>query len=175
MVHSRRSQFAIDVRLRALGICALALSACASVPAPACTRSELIALKLAPRTQLNEDREGYPRSVVLRVYQLAQRGPFERARFDEHWSSTDRRGERVAALASEELTVIPGKRETRAIARKPEAAYLAVVGKFREHQGAGDWRASIALPPARNACINHARPVAKHVTVELQNYALQLR
>ena len=55
-------------------------------------------------------------------------------------------------VAMQEMTVSPGDSVKPAVARNPEAGYVAVVALFRQ-PGAGNWRALRKLPAANpNFC-----------------------
>jgi type VI secretion system VasD/TssJ family lipoprotein len=143
---------------------------------PACTRTESIAVQLEPQKHLNQDRDGYSRSLVLRMYQLDSAEPFRQIAFDEIWRGTDDgTPQKPVVAAPEELTVVPGKREQRVIARQPEARFFAVVANFREHEPGSSWQAIVPLPVPKNLCVRDVSTVAAHVNVGLEDYRLQLR
>lgn len=167
-------------RLRALGArstIALALlllaAGCASAP---CAHGETIALRLSPHKQLNQDRDGYPRSVVLRLYQIDSAERFRAIGFDTLWQTPDTgTPQKPVVVTPEQLTVIPGKRESRTLARAPAARFVAVVANFREHRAGSGWQAIAPLPKPKNACAPKSAKVAARLTVELEDYGLQLR
>jgi type VI secretion system VasD/TssJ family lipoprotein len=166
-------------RRRPLG-CILALFVghfgCASAPKPlpACDRTEMVELRLAPMPQLNPDREGYARSVVARIYVLESPDALAHVGFEDLWAQ--QAGAPAPALAAvvgpDELTLIPGRTETKVFKRPPKATHIAVVAKFREHHPDSGWRALAQLPTPRDPCQDPAGP---RLTVELLNYSLRLR
>jgi type VI secretion system VasD/TssJ family lipoprotein len=146
------------------------------VSAPACVRSESIAVALAPQKQLNQDRDGYSRSLVLRLYQLDSAELFRQIGFDEIWRSTDDGTPHKPVVAGpEELTLVPGKSEQRVLARLPEATFFAVVANFREHEPGSRWQAIVPLPEPKNVCVRDITTVAARVHVDLKDYGLRLR
>lgn len=146
---------------------------CASAP---CTQVETIAVRLQPRAQLNQDRDGYARSVVLRLYQLDAAEPFRAVDFDALWRTPDTAApQKPVVAAPEQLTVIPGKREERTLARAPGAQFVAVVANFREHEAGAGWRAIAPLPKPKHACAAKVAPVAARLSFELEDYGLHLR
>lgn len=158
----------VQVALSSLAICTS--FGCATSPKPvttACTRAELVEVALTPHPQLNPDREGYPRSVIVRVYQLDGIDDFEAATYDELWQAES---PPEGASGATELILVPGAQEVRKIPRSEKATHLAVAAKFREHTGSG-WRATRAIPPPLNAC--ESPPPRMHV--DLIHYTLHLR
>jgi type VI secretion system VasD/TssJ family lipoprotein len=169
----------IDRAARRHGAAALGAALCllgCGATAPECVRTERIAVQLAPQKQLNQDRDGYSRSLVLRLYQLDSAEQFRQIGFDQIWQNRDDGTPQEPVVASpEELTLVPGKRERRDIARAPEAAFFAVVANFREHEPGSGWQAIVPLPEPKNLCVRDVSTVAAHVTVELKDYGLALR
>jgi type VI secretion system VasD/TssJ family lipoprotein len=159
-----------------LGAALVALTSLPGCTPPACTRSESIALQLEPQKQLNQDRDGYSRSLVLRFYQLESAEAFRQISFEEIWRGTnDGAPQKPVVALPDELTVVPGKREQRVIARQPEASFLAVVANFREHEPGSSWQGVVSLPVRKTICVRDEATVAARVDVELRDYGLQLR
>lgn len=146
--------------------------ACASAPPPPppCTLPEMVTVQLAPDPQLNPDREGHSRSVVVRLYQMEGDGPLAAIGYDELWQPSAAPPRSVVA-GPEEFTLIPGRVETRKLKRHEAASHVGVAAKFREHSERSAWRAIWQLPAASNACQNPG----PRVTVELANYSLRVR
>lgn len=163
---------------RLLAVAWFVTSACSGAPppppapVPACDRVETIRLDFSAMPELNPDREGYPRSVVVRVYQLGSEEAFMRGGFDEVWQQPAQVAMPPAVAGAEELTLIPGRAETRLLKRDPKATHLGFAAKFREHHPMSAWRASAALPTPKDPCANPAGP---HVAIELMNYSMRLR
>jgi type VI secretion system VasD/TssJ family lipoprotein len=158
-------------------------AACASTPPPApeappaqqCAAFEIVDVELAPDPRLNPDREGYSRSVVVRLYQLEGAEPFLQASYEDVWH--DPQGgsaARTVVGGPEELILIPGRMEKRALKRNPKATHVGVAAKFREYQGATGWKAVAALSPA-NPCPSELDPLAGKVGLELANFSVRLR
>jgi type VI secretion system VasD/TssJ family lipoprotein len=149
----------------------VALTGCASVPLPQplCSKPEEITLRVYPAAQMNQDREGFARSVVLRLYQLQDTRSFQASTFDAIWSTPD------TATRPDEWIVLPGQRVAHALRRDPNASHLAVAANFREHRGESGWRTLIALPAPHDPCTLAATDPPLAVNVVLSNYAVQLR
>ena len=153
----------------------LACSGCAGT-APACKRSERISLAFAPDKALNQDRDGYPRSLVLRVYQLDAAEPFRQVTFDEIWRVIDDgKPTKPVVAGPDELTLIPGQRERRWLPREPSANYVAVVANFREHEPGSGWQAIAPLPEPANLCVRDTTTTAAYLDVALRDYGLHVR
>jgi type VI secretion system VasD/TssJ family lipoprotein len=150
-------------------------SACASAPPPPpplpCTLPEMVTVQIAPDPQLNPDREGHSRSVVVRLYQMEGDGPLAAIGYDELWQPSAAPPRSVVA-GPDEFTVIPGRLETRKMKRVEGASHVGVTAKFREHSERSAWRAIWQLPAASNGCQTATAP---RVTVELANYELRVR
>lgn len=147
---------------------------CGGPKPPKCDKAELLALNLEPQPVLNPDREGNPRSVVVRVYQLAGADAFQAATFEELWQSSSKTSDTVVG-GPDELTLIPGRRETHSFKRNPQATHLAMTANFREYHPESEWKAWVELPQAQDPCSKNAPKVAAQITAELVNYALRLR
>lgn len=145
----------------------------AKPPPPRCDKVEQVTLHFEPHPQLNQDREGYPRSVVVRLYQLDDSAPFAAATFEDLWQ-TGAKPHPSVVTGPDELILIPGRREIRNIKRHPKATAIALTANFREHHPESAWKAALELPKAQeDPCAENAPKV--EVTAELANYTLQLR
>jgi len=168
-------QLRVDSRLsttRAFAALTLLCSGCGMTQRPArCERSESIALNIRAATHLNPDRAGFPRSVVLRLYQLGDARAFETRSFESVWAQP---GAAPQAHA-EQLIAIPGREQAYALRRDPKATHLAVAANFREHRGASSWRARVRLPEPRDPCAPLPQERRAPIELTLANYDLQLR
>lgn len=152
---------------------ALGFGGCGSKkPPPPCNKTEQVTLHFEPHPQLNQDREGYPRSVVVRLYQLEESAPFAAATFEDLWQPGAAPHPSVVA-GPDELTLIPGRREIRNIKRHPKATAIAITANFREHHPDSGWKGALELPQAQDPCAENAPK--NEVVAELANYTLQLR
>ncbi|MDB4990789.1 MAG: hypothetical protein JWN04_5967 [Myxococcaceae bacterium] len=140
-------------------------------PAPECKKPAQLVVRLEPNAILNQDREGNPRSVVLRLYQLEGADAFLSAGFEDIWASGGA-GPSVVA-GPDELTVIPGRVETRTMLRNPKATHFGVAGKFRVVQEAPGFRAVAVLPEAPDPCRDSG--AATSLQAYLMNYTIQLQ
>jgi type VI secretion system VasD/TssJ family lipoprotein len=144
-------------------------------PKPTCDKAELVVVRIAPAPQLNPDREGYARSVVVRLYQLSSAEPFQAAAFEDLWSGATARPSDASVVAGpDELTLIPGRVETRTLKRNPSATQLGVTANFREHHPEGAWKGTLELPKSQDPCREDAPQHAAELTLELANYGLRL-
>jgi type VI secretion system VasD/TssJ family lipoprotein len=144
---------------------ALAATACGGSGGQ-CLRSEAIALRLRPAAQLNLDREGFTRSVVVRVYQVDKDAA---SSFSALWS------DRAEQRASAEWIAVPGRPVSRTLARDPKATRLVVAANFREHTSDSAWRAVVALPAPKDPCAHDDNPPVARLEVDLADYRLRLR
>jgi type VI secretion system VasD/TssJ family lipoprotein len=162
------------VGVMALGFLALAGSVgCGAAPPPKpCDKPEQVTLHFQPHPQLNQDREGYPRSVVVRLYQLEGAEAFTTATFEDLWS-VGAKAHPSVLTGPDELTLIPGRQEVRNIKRHPKATHFAMTANFREYHPDSGWKGALELPQAQDACAENAPKI--EVTAELANYTLQLR
>jgi type VI secretion system protein VasD len=141
-------------------------------PAAPCNKPEMLTVRFEPHPQLNPDREGYPRSVVVRMYQLEGADAFATATFEDLWAGVGKSSPSVVA-GPDELTLIPGRRETRSVKRNAKTTHVALTANFREYHPDSGWKAVLELPQAGNPCAENAPKL--EVTAELANYTLQLR
>lgn len=159
-------------RVLALSAVALAIG-CAPPP---CTRAESIVVRLRPDVQLNQDRDGYSRSLVMRVYQLRAVETFRQIPFEALWSRADDAEARDAVVARPaELTVLPGTRAERVVPRAKEAAFVAVVANFREHEPGSRWQALVPLRPPPRVCAPRGPLTATQLDVALKDFGMTLR
>ncbi|MEY4580130.1 MAG: Type secretion lipoprotein VasD, EvfM, TssJ [Pseudomonadota bacterium] len=145
---------------------------CAGAAPVRCDKTEAITLRAFPSAQLNPDREGYARSVVVRLFQLKAARDFQASSFEDVWALPLPAAQ---AARPDEWIVLPGRPASRALRRDPAAGYLAIAANFREHRAGSGWRALMQLPPARNLCVGDPRPAPKRLDIVLSNYALRIR
>src|SRR5262249_23242674 len=93
---------------------------------------------------INPGDDRAPLPVVIRIYQLKDRAKFDAADLRMIWQDD------ATVLGSDlveknELTLFPDGRETRTLARKSEAMFVAVVAIFRKTIGS-NWKAVVELP-----------------------------
>ena len=166
MIDSRRSRAAPALAL-SLG---LAATGCGGAQVPRCDTSEDIALHVHPAKNLNPDRAGLPRSVVVRVYQLGDARAFSSSSFERLWA-----GAAEGLPTPEQLIALPGRNQDHALPRDPTARYLAIAANFRERDGDSGWRAVAPLPAAENRCEGWVGGHAAPIDLVLADYPLVLR
>jgi len=130
--------------VRILVAAGLALAALACSKSTVCTIPEPANLWVQGTDRLNPDASGDPLPTLVRVYQLSNLGELEQASFEEMM----RRPEEVLGdtlLASEELTVYPGRSLFRSFERDPGANYVAGVVVVRRPSGTS-WRVIMTMP-----------------------------
>jgi type VI secretion system protein VasD len=99
---------------------------------------------------VNPDSSGQGLSVVVRVYQLKDKGRLETAQYGAIWKS-DKETLSDDFLDRQERVVEPGAQQEIDIRANPDAAYLGVVALFRNPSG-DSWRRIIPIG-GKNATI----------------------
>ena len=94
-------------------------------------------------TNVNPDAAGQALSVVVRVYQLKDKGRIEAADYNALWKS-DRETLSDDLLERQERVVQPGTQEMLEIQANPMANYIAAVALFRNPSG-DTWRRIIPI------------------------------
>ncbi len=106
-----------------------------------------VSMVMNAAASVNPDAQGKPLSVVVRVYQLKDKGRLEAAdynailRSDKDTLSDD-------LLERQERVVQPGTQEILEIRANPMASYLGVVALFRTPQG-DSWRRVIPISKSK--------------------------
>jgi type VI secretion system protein VasD len=98
---------------------------------------------LAAASNVNTDAGGQPLSVVVRIYQLKDKGRLETADYNAIWK-TDRETLSDDFLDRQERVVQPGTQEMLDIKANPMATYLGVVALFRNPSG-DSWRKIVPI------------------------------
>ena len=80
--------------------------------------------------RLNPNKKGKSTSVVIRVYQLTDKGEFERATFSELWKN-DEGALGKTLLTRNEVVLNPESNTKVNVSRHEEAKYVGVVALFR--------------------------------------------
>ena len=124
-----------------------------------CTVPEPANLWVRGTADLNPNSSGEPLPTLVRVYQLSNLGELEQASFEQMMQ----RPEEVLGdtlLASEEVTVYPGRSTFRSFERDPGANYLVGVAVVRQ-PGGTQWRAVLPMPTCGRKARD--RPMARFV------------
>ena len=100
-------------------------------------------IALVAERNLNPDSSGQPLSVVVRVYQLKDKGRLETADYNSIWKS-DRETLSDDFLDRQERVIQPDAQEMLEIKAHPMAAYLGVVALFQNPVG-DTWRKVIPI------------------------------
>jgi type VI secretion system protein VasD len=100
-------------------------------------------MTLAAAANLNPDSAGRALSVVVRVYQLKDKGRFETADYNALWKS-DREALSDDFLDRQERMIQPGAQEILEIRANPLAAYLGVVALYQNPTG-DTWRKIVPI------------------------------
>ncbi len=121
-----------------LGAASLILVGCPPKSVP--TRVSLV---FDAGANVNPDVSGQPLSVVVRVYQLKDKGRLETADYNAIWKS-DKEALSDDLIQRQERIIQPGTQEMMEIQAEPMAAYLGVVALFRVPSG-DTWRRIVPL------------------------------
>lgn len=112
---------------------------CPNKPAAASS----VNVTIAADTDLNPDPSGQALSVVVRVYQLKDKGRLEAADYSS-MTKSDKDTLSDDFLDRQERVLQPGSQEMLQIKTNPMASYLGVVALFRNPSGDG-WRAIVPI------------------------------
>ncbi len=107
---------------------------------PAPTRVSMV---INATNNVNPDAGGQPLSVVVRVYQLKDKGRLETADYNSIWKS-DKETLSDDMLERQERVVQPGTQEMMEIQPNASAAYLGFVALFRNPSG-DTWRRIVPI------------------------------
>lgn len=140
-----------------------ALVACGGAQtAPECQEPDHLEVLLRPSAQLNPDREGHPRSVVVHVLQLDGEEALHGVTARSYWG-----GPQGEALGSgvlgdaEEAIAVPGRPALHRVELAPKATHVAILANFREPPPA--WKTTLRLPTGRNPCDDDVPVMRAHV------------
>jgi type VI secretion system protein VasD len=97
-----------------------------------------VAIVLNAGADVNPDQSGQALSVVVRIYQLKDKGRMESADYNSIWRS-DTQTLSEDLLERQERIIQPGTQEMLEIRVNPSAAYLGIVALFRSPTG-DTWR-----------------------------------
>ena len=124
-----------------------------------CTVPEPANLWVRGSAALNPDASGDPLPTLVRVYQLSNLGELEQASFEQMMRKPEEvLGETL--LATEEVTVYPGRSTFRSFERDPGANYVVGVAVVRQ-PGGTQWRAVLSMPTCGKKA--KARPMVRFV------------
>jgi type VI secretion system protein VasD len=90
----------------------------------------MVRVDLAANPTLNPDKKGDPLPVVVRVYQLTDKGAFESATFNQLWKS-DEGVLGKTLLTRNEVIINPDTKNKVELDRNDKARYVGVVAIFR--------------------------------------------
>jgi len=90
----------------------------------------MVNIGLHSNASLNPDRKGDPLPVVIRVYQLNDKGAFQSATFNQIWKN-DEGILGKTLLSRNELILNPSSKDEVEVDRHTDAKYVAVVAIFR--------------------------------------------
>lgn len=101
-----------------------------TVLAIAACSGPMVRIDLQSDAALNPDRKGDPLPVVVRVYQLNDKGAFESATFNQLWKN-DEGILGGTLLTRKELILNPASKDKVELDRHEQAKYVGVVAVFR--------------------------------------------
>jgi type VI secretion system protein VasD len=129
------------VRVFVLGLAlAVGLGACGSKPPP----PTVVELTVKAGPGINPDADGRASPVILRVYQLAATGSFDKSDFFQLY---DKEAATLGAdlAGSDQLALTPGTSKTVTIELKPQAKFIGIIAAFRGIDRAA-WRVGAPVP-----------------------------
>jgi type VI secretion system protein VasD len=110
-----------NIKLSALILSVSVIAACSG---------PMVHVDLRSDESLNPDRKGDPLPVVVRVYQLNDKGAFESATFNQLWKN-DEAILGGTLLTRNELILNPASKDKVELDRHEQAKYVGVVAVFR--------------------------------------------
>jgi len=156
---------------------AIAAAACGgapSIPGPATCPIESIQVTVEASQRLNMDEDGNPLATVVHIYLLKNDAAIRNADFEAMWRTPkEALGDEMAATV--ELTLFPGKKDSRDLAPDPEVRYVAVMGVFRKQTGTA-WRSWQPVEiPGRAECASKRNPIVRHHQFFFEDYGIGAR
>ncbi len=129
---------------------------------PAIEPATVVQVNVTASQQVNPDGEGRPSPVVTRIYFLQTPGRFETADFFTLFrNQAAALGESLVAV--EELTLMPGMRQSFIREIKDEVGWIGVVAAYRDIDHAL-WRQLVAIPPHQTSLLEvRLKPLAVEV------------
>jgi len=119
-----------------LGLSVVVLTGCPKQPAK-------VNIVLNAASNVNPDARGQALSVVVRIYQLKDKGRFESADYNAIWKS-DKETLSEDLLERQERMIQPGTQEMLEIQANAQANYIGAVALFRNPSG-DSWRRIIPI------------------------------
>jgi len=110
-----------SLRTLVLGFLIVAISACSG---------PMVNFGVATDNRLNPNKKGKSTSVVIRVYQLTDKGEFETATFNQLWKN-DEGALGKTLLTRNEVVLNPESNTEVNVSRHEQAKYVGVVALFR--------------------------------------------
>jgi type VI secretion system protein VasD len=138
-----------------LGLLLVLLAGCPKQPAR-------VNIVLNAASNVNPDAQGQALSVVVRIYQLKDKGRFEAADYNAIWKS-DKETLSEDLLERQERMIQPGTQEMLEIQANSMANYLGAVALFRNPSG-DSWRKIV--PIIKNASQKIGLTLREH-TIEI--------
>lgn len=102
---------------------------CSVLTLMACS-GQMVRVGISSNSTLNPDRKGVPLPVVVRVYQLNDKGAFESATFNQIWKN-DEGILGGTLLTRNELILNPASKNKVELDRHEQAKYVGIVAVFR--------------------------------------------
>jgi type VI secretion system protein VasD len=132
------------VRLLLLGlVLGAGLFGCGSKPPP----PSIVELTFKAGQATNPDANNRPSPVILRIYQLAATGSFEKADFFQLY---DKEAATLGAdlLGREQIALAPGDSKAVTLEFKPQATFVGIIAAFRSIDRA-TWRIDAPVAPGK--------------------------
>jgi type VI secretion system protein VasD len=127
-------------------------------------------ITLAPSDRLNPDDQGRALPTVVRLYQLTDLARLETAEFEDIWLRADETLEKEL-VKHDEITLYPGKGETKLVEVGEGVRFVVAVGLFRNPAGTS-WRDVWELPASR--CGKPDKADIPRARFEVEDYRIEL-
>jgi len=160
------------MRIWSAALAAALLAACASSGEPTPKEATRLELTLNAATAVNPDGQKRPAPIAVRLYELKTDGAFNAADF---FTLQDKDKSVLAddLIKRDQYLLRPGEHVALKRPLDPAATTLGILAAYRDLPNSV-WRATYALPPARDAAWYHVFKPKLKLSIDLEANAIQV-